>query len=307
MLLDDIIKVLIYYNNDKFLYWLIRGDSMKFNPDLEIGQILTNTQIGKLFKSTIYMGMRRSLETNTLVLVSDHTKLYEDRWEGNIFHYTGMGKNGPQSLSFHQNKTLSESNDNGVDVYLFEVLKHQEYIFMGQVVLVEEPYQEEQFGEDRKLRTVWVFPLKLVNNKSPIKIPKKLIEIKEAEREKLARKLSNEELTLRAKSARRKAINRTVTTKNYERNPFVTEYAKRWAKGICQLCEKPAPYRNKKDEPHLHTHHIDWLSRGGEDSIFNTVALCPNCHDKMHVLDLKEDVMKLKEALERHYREDIMI
>jgi len=113
---------------------------MKFNPNLKIGQILTNSQIGKLFKSTIYMGMRRSLETNTLVLVSDHTKLYKDRWEGNVFHYTGMGKNGPQSLSFHQNKTLAESNTNGVDVYLFEVLKPQEYIYMGQVVLVGEPY-----------------------------------------------------------------------------------------------------------------------------------------------------------------------
>ena len=117
--------------------------------------------------------------------------------------------------------------------------------------------------------------------------------------------MNNEELNLRAKNARRKAIYRTVTTKNYERNPFVTEYAKRWAKGRCQLCEKPAPYRNKRAEPHLHIHHIDWLSRGGEDSIYNTVALCPNCHDKMHVLDLKEDIMKLKEVLARHFRENI--
>ncbi|WP_296863638.1 HNH endonuclease [Thermosyntropha sp.] len=29
--------------------------------------------------------------------------------------------------------------------------------------------------------------------------------------------------------------------------------------------------------------HIEWLSRGGTDTIDNTVALCPNCHRKMHV------------------------
>lgn len=215
---------------------------MKFESNLRLGQVLTNKEIGDLFDSTIYMGMRRSLKTNTLVLVSDHTKLYEDRWEGDVFHYTGMGKVGPQSLSFHQNKTLVESNTNDIDVYLFEVLKPQEYIFMGQVFLASEPYQEEQFGEDNQLRMVWVFPLKLVNGKKPLKIPKRLIDIKEKEREKLARKLSNEELRQRAEKASRKVTSRIITSKNFERNPFVTEYAKRWANGYCQLCEKEAPF-----------------------------------------------------------------
>lgn len=273
---------------------------MSFNPNIKVGQTFTNQQVATLFKSTIYMGMRRSLETNTLVLVSDHTKLYEDRWEGNVFHYTGMGKNGPQSLSFHQNKTLAESNTNGVDVYLFEVLRPQEYIFMGQVELSGMPYQEKQFGEDKKLRTVWVFPLELSNGKMPIKLSKNLVEAKEEVREKLAKKLSDEEIAERAKHASKKATRRTVTTNNFERNPFVTEYAKRWANGICQLCENPAPFKNKKGEPHLHTHHIEWLSRGGEDSVTNTIALCANCHDKMHILDIETDVNILKTKIEAH-------
>lgn len=270
---------------------------MSFNHNLKVGQVLTNQQIGDLFKSTIYMGMRKSNKTNTLVLVSDHTKLYEDRWEGNIFHYTGMGKKGDQSLSFQQNKTLAESGKNGVDVYLFEVLRPNEYIFMGGVELAGDPYQEEQFDEDKKLRNVWVFPLKLKNGEEPFKLSKELIEDKEKERDKLTRKLTNEELEARAKHASKRASSRTVTTNNYERNPFVTEYAKRWAEGICQLCEQPAPFKNKKGEPHLHTHHIKWLSKDGEDSINNTVAICPNCHDRMHILDLMSDVDKLKEKV----------
>ena len=32
---------------------------------------------------------------------------------------------------------------------------------------------------------------------------------------------------------------------------------------------------------------------GGEDSISNTVALCPNCHRKMHVLNQTADREKL--------------
>ena len=28
----------------------------------------------------------------------------------------------------------------------------------------------------------------------------------------------------------------------------------------------------------------------GDDSLVNTVALCPNCHRKMHILDQKSDI-----------------
>jgi 5-methylcytosine-specific restriction enzyme A len=272
-----------------------------FNPNLKAGTKLNNNQIADIFKCSTQGGMRRSHNTNTLVIISDHTKLYEDKWVGKTFHYTGMGKRGPQSLSFAQNKTLSESNNNNVAVHLFEVLRPTEYIYMGQFILVGEPYQDEQFDEDNNLRKVWVFPLELSNGKKPIKLSKKLVETKEQEREKLAKKLSDEELAARAKHASKKATSRVVTTNNYERNPFVTEYAKRWAAGICQLCENKAPFKNKKGEPHLHTHHIIWLSRNGEDSTDNTVALCPNCHDRMHIIDSPIDVSKLLEKVNKHH------
>ncbi len=83
-----------------------------------------------------------------------------------------------------------------------------------------------------------------------------------------------------------------------ERNAYVTEYAKRRANGICQLCEQPAPFRDRKGNPYLETRHIVWLSKGVDDTIENTVALCPNCHRKMHSLNLPEDVRKLQQRRE---------
>lgn len=77
---------------------------------------------------------------------------------------------------------------------------------------------------------------------------------------------------------------------SYVRNKYVSDYAKRRAKGICQLCGKPAPFVDRNGEPYLETHHVKWLGDGGVDSIDNTVALCPNCHRKMHSLNLPEDV-----------------
>lgn len=42
-----------------------------------------------------------------------------------------MGQTGDQSFYFMQNKTLFESNDNGVQIHLFEVFKDKEYTYTG--------------------------------------------------------------------------------------------------------------------------------------------------------------------------------
>ena len=83
------------------------------------------------------------------------------------------------------------------------------------------------------------------------------------------------------------------TAYSYTRNRYISEYAKRRAKGICQLCGNPAPFLDETGKPFLETHHVIWLADGGTDSIENTVALCPNCHRKMHTLNLESDIQKL--------------
>lgn len=86
---------------------------------------------------------------------------------------------------------------------------------------------------------------------------------------------------------------RSQNTTTYMRDRYVSEYAKQRANGVCQLCNLPAPFIDGDGKPYLESHHIIWLSDGGEDSISNTVALCPNCHRKMHALNLDDDVNKL--------------
>ena len=116
----------------------------------------------------------------------------------------------------------------------------------------------------------------------------------EKKEEKELEKISIEDLRKLAekasKNCSKKIIN--VATRQYQRNPIIAEYVKRRAKGICNLCGKEAPFL-VKGKPYLECHHIIPLSEGGEDNINNTVALCPNCHRKMHALKLKEDIEKL--------------
>ena len=108
-------------------------------------------------------GMRRSRGTNTLVLIADYTKgLYHDKWIGGTLHYTGMGKNGDQSILDSQNNTLANCNTNGVDVHLFEVMDEGRYTYCGRIELVDKPYTEMQPGEDGINRLVWMFPIRPV-------------------------------------------------------------------------------------------------------------------------------------------------
>ncbi|MGN7178154.1 HNH endonuclease [Cytobacillus sp. SAFR-174] len=86
-----------------------------------------------------------------------------------------------------------------------------------------------------------------------------------------------------------------IQTSIYNRNVFIKEFARKVANGICQLCENKAPFLDKHGQPFLEVHHIHYLSKGGNDSIDNVIALCPNCHRKIHQLELEEDAKKVKE------------
>ena len=90
---------------------------------------------------------------------------------------------------------------------------------------------------------------------------------------------------------------RAVNSSTFIRSADVVKATRKRANGMCQLCNRPAPFIDKKGNPYLEVHHITWLSRGGEDSTDNTAALCPNCHTRMHILDKPEDVKKLKASV----------
>lgn len=260
------------------------------------GQIFDNGELCDLFKCSSQGGMRRSHETNTLVIVSNHIKsIYEDKWIDGIMHYTGMGTSGDQSLSFAQNKTLANSGSNNVDVHLFEVFKSKEYLYQGIVKLFSQPYQEQQIDENGEKRLVWMFPVKLLYG-TPATIDNETIEFLQTVREKKAQKLDNKRLKILVEnSSKSKPNKRKTTSESYERDEKVVQYALRRANGFCQLCDLPAPFLRKDGSPFLEVHHIKYLSEGGDDTIENVAAICPNCHRKMHALNRSSDVLKLKD------------
>lgn len=74
-----------------------------------------------------------------------------------------------------------------------------------------------------------------------------------------------------------------ITSTGYQRNPDVIAEVLIRADGICEQCHSPAPFLRASDgTPYLEVHHIIPLSEGGDDTVENALALCPNCHREAH-------------------------
>ncbi len=261
--------------------------------NLKIGNNYSNDDICNIFLCSPQGGMRRSQKTNTLVLVANHVKsIFDDRWDNGVMYYTGMGLKGEQSLDFMQNKTLAQSNENNVDVHFFEVFTERVYTYQGQAVLNDKPFQEQQDDDEGNSRNVWIFPLKRKDGSTPV-VPKFELDKTFEKKVKKTSTLSLEELKSRASKSQSKPGSRVATTTTYQRDANVVSYTLKRADGICELCEQLAPFKKKNGNPYLEVHHVIQLSDGGDDTIENAVALCPNCHRKMHSLSVQSDINKL--------------
>lgn len=71
-------------------------------------------------------------------------------------------------------------------------------------------------------------------------------------------------------------------TQEYSRSEKVKQYAKKRADGTCEGCGDPAPFTSATGDPYLHAHHVHELSDGGADTPETVIALCPNCHYRVH-------------------------
>lgn len=100
---------------------------------------------------------------------------------------------------------------------------------------------------------------------------------------KASSKLSNAALKKRLANATGTPERTQLVTTGYKRNPDVIAFVLRRAGGICESCSEPAPFNRRSDgSPYLEVHHWEPLSQGGEDTVDNAGAICPNCHREEH-------------------------
>jgi len=95
----------------------------------------------------------------------------------------------------------------------------------------------------------------------------------------------NKELRKRAEKEAEPVVDNyetSTSTTQYRRSGAVREYVMARAEGHCEGCTEQAPFINNEGKPYLHAHHVHELSDGGSDTPETVIALCPNCHYRVH-------------------------
>ena len=91
------------------------------------------------------------------------------------------------------------------------------------------------------------------------------------------------------------------------KNSWFVKLALNLANGYCELCGKKASSSDLAADSYLEIHCVRPMSAGGTASLGNLVALCPNCHKRIHVLHDSNDLQRLKAIAYSHtngYQDD---
>ncbi len=208
---------------------------------------------------------------------------YHDRFhsDGN-FWYTGEGRRGPMQMK-RGNRAILNHESNGKGLHLFEYIKPPRVVYIGEMRYVGH-HIEERPDQDKALRSAIVFELAFVSSRSapsqPVapEPPRRLAN----ERSLWLRPLAELRTAAVAREAPAPAKSTKRTAKVYPRSQAVRVYVIRRANGTCESCMMPAPFRTPADTPYLEPHHIRRLADEGPDDPAWMIALCPNCHRRVH-------------------------
>jgi 5-methylcytosine-specific restriction enzyme A len=196
---------------------------------------------------------------------------YADRYRADgVFEYFGEGQVGDMRLRAG-NRAIAEHSSQGKDLLLFR--KTSDGLrFEGEMVC--EGYQFER-APDRTgtERDAIVFELRALE-----------AVVEKLETEPVPPGVALEELRQLAFTAASEPSQAPSQGKRnvYQRSRDVRDYVLARAKGKCEGCGAAAPFLRPDGTPYLEPHHLRRVSDGGPDHPAHVIALCPNCHRRVH-------------------------
>lgn len=261
----------------------------RLHPALHLikGNVYTRTQLNDLYGGQFQSGIWTPREFPVVFMfsgVSGAAYGYHDEWTSDdVFEYVGEGQNGDMQYT-KGNKAIADHRANGEDLLLFKDLgKGKGVRYEGLFECLDTRTKDgvekalDSAGKQKK-RKIIVFELVRVGvfaeeqgiNEGP----------------RVAGDLTLDQLRQAALDAVAPPAGekRTGETKLswYVRSQTVRSYVLARAKGICEACGQPAPFKKRNGEPYLETHHTTRLADQGLDHPDSVAALCPTCHRHIH-------------------------
>jgi 5-methylcytosine-specific restriction enzyme A len=203
-----------------------------------------------------------------------HRYGYRDEWVDGVFHYFGAGQSGPMEW-VRGNRAI---RDSGKDLHLFEEVEGG-LRYRCQLDYAGFRYREgvpDRNGEKRRAIVFLLTPHGDVVAAAHV--------ANSRQRPDPRWSMDPRELRRRARRSRQARTPREAKRLVYERSADVRIHVLRRANGKCEGCGNEGPFQTKvkPQRPYLEPHHTERLSDEGPDDPTRVIALCPNCHRRVH-------------------------
>lgn len=198
------------------------------------------------------------------------------------YWYTGEGRKGDMrmvagNLAIRSHAQLSKN------LHLFEYVKKGEVRYLGNASYLEHR-EEVRPDVDKNPRNAIVFQLSIDSGEAgEPATPTKPDDTPPAQFWKQPfEKLRNEVFASAEKVEDLPSTPKEGKRVVYLRSARLKAYVIRRANGHCEGCGYPSPFLTRKNKPYFEPHHIRRVADGGPDHPRWVVALCPNCHARVH-------------------------
>lgn len=247
--------------------------------NLQLGGDYSRQQLAVMWNYRAYQAIARGVVTparhSSIILFVTREKQrtaqkYEDRLEGNRLYWEGP-------TDHFAEKRIVNAVDSGDEIHLFyRDRHHSEFRYYGPLRLLE---------ADTRLTSPSSFVFTLASEAFATTPPEATTQDRLDTTIRISRLWHQPLEQLRRKAFAQEASKsgaRSSSRKAYPRSEVIKVYVRRRAKGRCEGCGAPAPFFDFDGIPYLEPHHVERLADDGLDHPLCVIALCPNCHTRVH-------------------------
>jgi 5-methylcytosine-specific restriction protein A len=204
---------------------------------------------------------------------------YDDYWEDGVFNYFGEGRVGDMRMT-KGNRAIRDHVADGKTLQLFQRTRQGFVSYLGEAYCIGNHRKVSQDGRG-KLRNSIVFELELDPDAAADRqVPD--LRTSGGPKQSGLWTMSLDGLMKLASTPTLGGDMKTRTQRVRKRSEAVKIAVRRRANGVCEGCESPAPFNDRHGRPFLEAHHIFQRADDGPDNPSAVIALCPNCHRRVH-------------------------
>ncbi len=128
----------------------------------DIGQEVSNTELCHQFNCKRIGKIRESRDTKDIVIIANYSKKERDKWRGETLFVRGAKIPKYQNVPGAKNNILQRKLRENRNVYLFEAIDKERYLYCGRIELAGDPFMQTRRGRDGIILYKRIFPMRLI-------------------------------------------------------------------------------------------------------------------------------------------------